>query len=39
MDREHALTAIVPSNDLDASEAFYNRLGFQQSHEGFKLFL
>ena len=29
MDREHALTAIVPSNNLDASEAFYRRLGFE----------
>ena len=26
--RAHALIAIVPCNDLDASEAFYNRLGF-----------
>jgi predicted lactoylglutathione lyase len=24
----HALTAILPCHDLDASEAFYNRLGF-----------
>jgi catechol 2,3-dioxygenase-like lactoylglutathione lyase family enzyme len=24
----HALTAILPCNDLDASEAFYTRLGF-----------
>jgi hypothetical protein len=24
----HALTAILPCNNLDASEAFYNRLGF-----------
>jgi hypothetical protein len=24
----HALTAILPCNDLDTSEAFYNRLGF-----------
>jgi len=24
----HALIAILPCNDLDASEAFYNRLGF-----------
>ena len=24
----HALTAILPCNDLDASEAFYGRLGF-----------
>jgi predicted lactoylglutathione lyase len=28
MQPAHALTAILPSNDLDASEAFYNRLGF-----------
>jgi predicted lactoylglutathione lyase len=26
--KSHALTAILPCNDLDASEAFYNRLGF-----------
>ena len=26
----HSLTAIVPCIDLDASEAFYNRLGFAQ---------
>ncbi len=25
---DHRLTAILPCNDLDASEAFYNRLGF-----------
>ena len=25
-----ALTAILPCNDLDASEAFYNRLGFSR---------
>jgi catechol 2,3-dioxygenase-like lactoylglutathione lyase family enzyme len=30
MDREHCLTAILPSNDLDASEAFYKRLGFRR---------
>jgi catechol 2,3-dioxygenase-like lactoylglutathione lyase family enzyme len=30
MDREHSLTAILPSNDLDASEAFYRRLGFER---------
>ena len=29
-DRIHTLTAIVPCNDLDTSEAFYNRLGFWQ---------
>ena len=28
MQPTHALTAILPCNDLDASEAFYNRLGF-----------
>jgi hypothetical protein len=28
MQPAHALTAILPCNDLDASEAFYNRLGF-----------
>lgn len=27
----HRLTAIVPCNDLDASEAFYRRLGFTRS--------
>jgi predicted lactoylglutathione lyase len=29
----HSLTAIIPCNDLDASEAFYNRLGFFQDPE------
>ena len=33
MDREHALTAILPSNNLDASEAFYKRLGFTRPAE------
>jgi hypothetical protein len=33
MDREHGLTAILPSNDLDSSEAFYKRLGFQRPDE------
>lgn len=38
----HALTAILPCNDLDASEAFYNRLGFHQPdgaerHEGYRI--
>ena len=28
MQPTHSLTAILPCNDLDASEAFYNRLGF-----------
>jgi catechol 2,3-dioxygenase-like lactoylglutathione lyase family enzyme len=26
----HTLTTILPCNDLDASEAFYNRLGFSR---------
>src|SRR4051812_27809212 len=26
----HGLTAILPCNDLDASEAFYSRLGFSR---------
>jgi catechol 2,3-dioxygenase-like lactoylglutathione lyase family enzyme len=30
MNPAHALTAILPCNDLDASEAFYNRLGFSR---------
>jgi predicted lactoylglutathione lyase len=29
-DRPHSLTAVLPCNDLDASEAFYNRLGFSR---------
>lgn len=28
MGEEHRVAAIVPSGDLDASEAFYRRLGF-----------
>jgi predicted lactoylglutathione lyase len=30
---EQRLTAILPCNDLDASEAFYNRLGFSRPQE------
>jgi catechol 2,3-dioxygenase-like lactoylglutathione lyase family enzyme len=31
----HALIATLPCNDLDASEAYYNRLGFRRlDHEG-----
>jgi hypothetical protein len=30
MSRPHGLTAILPCNDLDASEAFYGRLGFSR---------
>lgn len=36
----HLLTAILPCNDLDASEAFYLRLGFRRSggaYEGYRL--
>lgn len=33
MDREHSLTAILPCNNLDASEAFYKRLGFTRPAE------
>lgn len=39
----HSLTAILPCNDLDASEAFYNRLGFFQdeasknAHDGYRM--
>ena len=37
------LTAILPCNDLDAAEAFYNRLGFFQDeaskdeHDGYRM--
>ncbi len=37
------LTAILPCNDLDASEAFYNRFGFFQDeaskneHNGYRM--
>jgi len=40
---EQRLTAILPCNDLDASEAFYNRLGFFQdavsrdAHDGYRI--
>jgi len=30
MQLANALTAILPCNDLDASESFYNRLGFSR---------
>ena len=38
----HGLTAILPCNDLDASEAFYNRLGFHRpadagTYEGYRI--
>ena len=32
MQPAHVLTAILPCNNLDASEAFYNRLGFSRPH-------
>ncbi len=31
MPPSHALTAILPCNDLDASELFYERLGFMRT--------
>lgn len=34
MNQSHALTAILPCNDLDASEAFYGRLGFRRPDSG-----
>jgi predicted lactoylglutathione lyase len=34
MPRAHALTAILPCNDLDASEAFYAKLGFVRQAGG-----
>jgi catechol 2,3-dioxygenase-like lactoylglutathione lyase family enzyme len=34
MSRTHTLTAILPCNDLDASEAFYARLGFVRGDGG-----
>jgi catechol 2,3-dioxygenase-like lactoylglutathione lyase family enzyme len=30
MPRSHILVAVVPCNDLDASQAFYTRLGFAE---------
>jgi predicted lactoylglutathione lyase len=42
-DMTHTLTAIIPCNDLDVSEAFYNRLGFFQDeatkgeHDGYRI--
>jgi len=39
----HGLAAILPCNDLDASEAFYNRLGFfqdeasKEEHDGYRM--
>lgn len=34
-DPAHSLTAILPCNDLDASEAFYARLGFSDPDRGY----
>lgn len=33
MSHMHRLTAILPCNDLDTTEAFYNRLGFARPPE------
>ncbi len=41
MDLKHSAVAIIPCNDLDASEAFYARLGFRASakypHHGYRI--
>jgi hypothetical protein len=39
MSRTHALTAIVPCNNLDLSEAFYAKLGFtcHSRYEGYRI--
>src|SRR5262249_25728841 len=39
MTRRHSLTAILPCNDLDASEAFYARLGFthREGDDGYRM--
>ena len=41
MDVRHAVVAIIPCNDLDASQAFYGRLGFRASaiypHHGYRI--
>ena len=39
MSRAHGLTAILPCNDLDASEAFYARLGFtrRDGDDGYRM--
>jgi catechol 2,3-dioxygenase-like lactoylglutathione lyase family enzyme len=33
-ENDRGLSAILPCNDLNASEAFYNRLGFTRPEEG-----
>jgi len=40
MHRSHSLVAVVPCNDLDASQAFYARLGFsegERKHEEYRI--
>ena len=39
MSRAHGLTTILPCNDLDASEAFYAKLGFTRdaAHENYRI--
>ena len=39
MSRTRTLTAILPCNDLDASEAFYARLGFthREGDDGYRM--
>ena len=41
MEFTHSAVAIIPCNDLDASQAFYERLGFQVTsaypHHGYRI--
>jgi catechol 2,3-dioxygenase-like lactoylglutathione lyase family enzyme len=41
MDFKHSAVAIIPCNDLDATQAFYERLGFRASaiypHHGYRI--
>ena len=41
MDIKHSAVAIIPCSDLDASQAFYERLGFQATakypHHGYRI--
>jgi len=41
MDFKHSVVAIIPCNDLDASQAFYERLGFRATsiypHHGYRI--
>lgn len=41
METKHSAVAIIPSNDLDASQHFYERLGFtvtaEYPHQGYRI--